>query len=122
MKFTKTPEELFDFISNATRGFKCDSRKMFGGVAYFVNGNMFTGAHQNDLFLRLSANDQNLIMKEYDEVSPFEPMPGRRMAEYVAIPESVFSQPHMFYKWLDKSYRYASQLPAKIKKGQKKKS
>jgi TfoX/Sxy family transcriptional regulator of competence genes len=122
MNFTKTPPELFAFIDNAIKGFKCDGRKMFGGIAYFVNSNMFTGAHQNDLFLRLPENDQKLIMKDYDEVSYFEPMPGKRMSEYVAIPESVFSQPDMLHKWLDKSHRYASSLPPKAKKMPKKKS
>jgi TfoX/Sxy family transcriptional regulator of competence genes len=122
MKFTKTPPELFVFIDNATKDFKCDSRKMFGGIAYFVNGNMFTGAHQNDLFLRLPEHDQKLIVKEYDEVAHFEPMPGRRMSEYMAIPESVYSQPDMLHNWLDKSFRYASLLPAKTKKTSKKKS
>jgi len=122
MKFKKTPVELFDFIGGAVRDFGCASKKMFGGIAYFVHGNMFTGAHQGELFLRLSQADQQSIMKEHDEVTPFEPMPGRRMSEYVAIPESVFSQPQMLRQWLDKSFAYASSLPAKSKRSPKKKS
>jgi TfoX/Sxy family transcriptional regulator of competence genes len=122
MKFTKTPPELFAFIDNAVKDFKCDCRRMFGGIAYFVNGSMFTGAHQDVLFLRLPEGDRKSIMKKYDEVSFFEPMPGKRMSEYVAIPESVFSQPDMLHTWLAKSYSYVSSLPPKIKKGPKKKS
>jgi TfoX/Sxy family transcriptional regulator of competence genes len=122
MKFTKTPPELFAFIGGAVKDFKCDFRRMFGGIAYFVNGNMFAGAHQTDLFLRLPEDDQKLIMKEYDEVSHFEPMPGRPMSEYMAIPESVFSQPNMLPKWLEKSYSYVSSLSPKVKKVSKKKS
>jgi TfoX/Sxy family transcriptional regulator of competence genes len=120
MKFKKTPAELFDFIGNAVKDFKCEGKKMFGGIGYFVNGNMFAGAHQDDLFLRLSENDRKLIMKEYDEVSPFEPMLGRRMSEYVALPESIFTQPGMLTKWLDKSYKYVYSLPLKKKKDPKK--
>jgi TfoX/Sxy family transcriptional regulator of competence genes len=122
MKFKKTPKELFDFVDSALTDYGCESRKMFGGIAYFVQGNMFTGAHQRDLFLRLSESDRKQLMKEHDEVTPFEPMPGRRMSEYVAIPESVFSQPTMLKPWLDKSFKYASLLPRKEKKGSKKKS
>jgi TfoX/Sxy family transcriptional regulator of competence genes len=122
MKFSKTPPELFAFIDNAVKDFKCDFRNMFGGIAYFVNGNMFTGAHQDVLFLRLPEGDRKSIMKEYDEVSPFEPMPGRQMSEYIAVPESVFSQPDMLQKWLDKSYSYVSSLSPKIKKRPKRKS
>jgi TfoX/Sxy family transcriptional regulator of competence genes len=120
--FTKTPKALFDFIDFATKDFYCESRKMFGGLAYFVNGNMFTGVHQSVMFLRLSAADQTSIMKEFDEVAPFEPLPGRAMREYVAIPESVFSDAGMVHAWLTKSYTYVSSLPAKQKKGVKKKT
>ena len=122
MNFTKTPPELFAFIDNTTKEFKCDVRRMFGGIAYFVNGNMFTGAHQDVLFVRLPEGDRKTIMEEHDEVSHFEPMPGKRMSEYMAIPESIFSQPDMLHKWLAKSYRYVSSLSPKIKKGPKKKS
>jgi TfoX/Sxy family transcriptional regulator of competence genes len=119
MKFKKTPAELFTFIDNAVKGFRCEGKRMFGGIGYFVNGNMFTGAHQDVMFLRLPEGDRNLIMKEFDEVSHFEPMPGRPMSEYMAIPESVFSQPDMLPHWLNKSYAYASSLPPK-KKSKKK--
>jgi TfoX/Sxy family transcriptional regulator of competence genes len=122
MKFTKTPQELFDFIANAIKGYDCTCRRMFGGVGYFVNNNMFTGAHQGVIFLRLSGNDQKLIMNEYDEVTHFEPMPGRPMSEYMAIPENVFSRPNMLQEWLDKSYRYVSLLAPKKKKELKKKT
>jgi TfoX/Sxy family transcriptional regulator of competence genes len=94
---------------------------MFGGIGYFVNGNMFTGAHQDVLFLRLSEADRKAIMKAYDEVSFFEPIAGRKMSEYVAVPESVFSQPNMLRLWLDNSYKHVSSLPQKEKKERKKK-
>jgi TfoX/Sxy family transcriptional regulator of competence genes len=122
MNFKKTPTELIDFITIALNGYQCESRKMFGAIAFFVNGNMFTGAHQSDLFLRLSAADQNQIKKECDEVTNFEPMPGRKMSEYITIPESIFSEQALLRKWLDKSYGYASKIPAKKKKEPKSKA
>jgi TfoX/Sxy family transcriptional regulator of competence genes len=116
MDFEKTSLELFHVIGNALAGYACESKKMFGAMAYFVHGNMFAGAHKRDLFLRLSLDDQKEIKKEYDEVANFEPMQGRPMSQYVVIPESVFSQPGMLGKWVDKSYGYALCLPVKKKK------
>lgn len=94
---------------------------MFGAIAYFINGNMFAGAHQDELFLRLSATDRQAIMQEYDEVSAFEPMPGRPMTEYVTLPESVYSQPGMLSEWLDRCRRYAALIAPKTGKKQNKK-
>lgn len=120
MKFKKTSRELIEFIDNAVTKFNCEKKKMFGAVAFFVNGNMFTGAHQDEIFLRLSEKDKEKIMKEFDEVLPFEPMPGKQMKEYISIPENIFSDPEIFNEWLGKSYNFASTIikkPKKIKKG-----
>ena len=38
------------------------SKKMFGGVAFMMNGNMLVGAIRNFLILRLSSNDYQEVM------------------------------------------------------------
>lgn len=122
MKFEKTSEAVIAVIDSALAGYACERKKMFGATAYFVNGNMFSCAHQQDLILRLSPKDRESIQSEFDEVTPFEPIPGRIMKEYVSIPESVFSQPGMLEQWVSYSYRFATTLPQKVKKEKKKKS
>jgi len=118
-KFTPTQSAQIEALDQALHGFACERKRMFGAVAYFVNNNMFAGAHQNELFLRLPADDRQKLMQEYDEVSAFEPMPGKKMAEYVAVPDSVSSQPGMLSLWIDRSYRYASALAPKQRKPKK---
>jgi hypothetical protein len=55
-------------------------------------------------------------MKNIENVSAFEPMPGRAMKGYVVLPKPVYSDNKLFGEWLDKSIRYVSSLPPKKKK------
>jgi len=88
---------------------------MFGFPAYFINGNMFTGAFEDKLFLRFSESDRMEIAKVSPLVKPFEPMPGRPMGEYVALPRSLYMDRSFFDKWLERSIRYTNSLPPKKK-------
>lgn len=92
---------------------------MFGQPAYFISGNMFAGIFGDDIFVRLSERDRQRIMTENDEAAPFEPLEGRPMKEYVVIPDSIYNRPPEFQRWLGLSADYASSLPAKVKKSEK---
>jgi TfoX/Sxy family transcriptional regulator of competence genes len=116
MEWKKAPTELVDFIENKMKKLNCDYKKMFGYPAYFINGNMFVGVHGDKLFLRLSTADMDYIMKNCNEVTAFEPMPGRAMKGYVVLPRAIYSDNNLFNTWLDKSMTYVSSLPAKVKK------
>jgi TfoX/Sxy family transcriptional regulator of competence genes len=94
---------------------------MFGNLVYFINNNMFIGPHQDDLFLRLASEDREEILASYEEIRPFEPMPGRIMKEYVAIPEPLYRNKELFTELLAKSIQYVSLLPQKEKKKKTKK-
>jgi TfoX/Sxy family transcriptional regulator of competence genes len=63
---------------------------MFGGPAYFVNGNMFAGVLGEQLMVRLDADDRAELLDADPGAVPFEPMPGRPMREYVTLPESIW--------------------------------
>jgi TfoX/Sxy family transcriptional regulator of competence genes len=118
----KVPPEMATFLDRALAGFACEKRSMFGCPVYFVNGNMFAGLHQDNLFVRLPANDQKELFKAYDEASVFEPMAGRPMKEYAVIPESLYSDAQEFPRWLNRSFDYVASLPKKVpKKNVKKK-
>lgn len=60
------------------------TRPMFGNVAAFVNGNMFTGLYGSDVFVRLPEKDRAALTGEGG--AALEPMPGRPMREYVVLP------------------------------------
>lgn len=116
MEWKKAPTELVEFISDKMKNVNCDFKKMFGYPAYFINGNMFVGVHGDKLFLRLSDSDMADIMKNCDDVTFFEPMPGRAMKGYVVLPKTLYSDNKLFKEWLDKSIKYVSSLPAKENK------
>jgi TfoX/Sxy family transcriptional regulator of competence genes len=115
MKWRKAPNELISFLAEITKDINCQSRKMFGYPAYFINNNMFICAFQDSLIIRLSEKDKARVLKQYKNVTEFEPIPGRVMKEYVAIPESLYRDKTAFPKILNMSVEYVSGLPPKPK-------
>jgi TfoX/Sxy family transcriptional regulator of competence genes len=92
-----------------------EKRKMFGFPCSFINGNMFMGVHQNDIFIRLSHPDREELLK-IGQAHQFEPMPGRAMKEYVVIPPPLLDEPGQLEEWIAKSLAYVAALPPKAKK------
>ena len=87
-------------------------RKMFGYPAAFMNGHMFAGVFQASLFVRLAEKDRmELIQKE--GATPFAPMPGRVMREYVVLPPSIVESEARLTAWLSRALRYVASLPPK---------
>jgi TfoX/Sxy family transcriptional regulator of competence genes len=89
-------------------------RPMFGNIAGFVNGNMFTGLYGNDLFVRLSEEDCQELLKNKG-TSVFEPMEGRPMKGYILIPRTWRNQPGVIRSWVSRSLDWTSKLPQKRK-------
>jgi TfoX/Sxy family transcriptional regulator of competence genes len=105
--------DIFEHLVPDARG--VEKRKMFGYPCSFVNGNMFVGLYQENMFLRLSDNDRAAFLK-FENARLFEPMPGRPMKEYVVVPQQMLSK-ILLKKWIRKSLEYASELPPKVRKG-----
>ena len=110
MAWKKVSPELREQLEKSMLSFDCQQRFMFGSPTYFVNNNMFVGIHQDTIMLRLSQKDREEILSTYDEVTPFEPMEGRIMKEYVALPESVYNDADILRDILNRSYQYALSL------------
>jgi TfoX/Sxy family transcriptional regulator of competence genes len=105
-------------LETALASYDCEKRMMFGGPAYFVNGNMFSGVHGRNILLRLDQPDRDVIAAAHDEVGPFEPM-GRPMREYVALPEGLDLPAKDLADWVGRSFAFAASLPPKEKKPSK---
>ena len=97
-----------------------DYRPMFGCPAYFTGGNMFAGVWQETVILRLPAAERAAVTAAGG--GPFEPMPGRAMKEYVALPASMVADPAEAAGWVGKAAAYAASLPPKQKKARKQKA
>ena len=107
------------FESIVPDGPRVQVRPMFGNVAGFVNGNMFTGLHGNDLFVRLSDADRAELLKE-EGASIFDPMHGRPMKEYVVVPRDWREKRETVSDWVTRSLNWVSQMPEKKPKTRKK--
>jgi TfoX/Sxy family transcriptional regulator of competence genes len=85
---------------------------MFGNISAFVGGNMFFGVFGNDLFVRLSGEDQLELLKNKGS-SVLEPMKGNPMKDYVVLPGTWRARPEILRSWISKSLEWSSKLPAK---------
>ena len=87
------------------------TRPMFGNLAGFVNGNMFCGLFGEDLFVRVSDDDQANVRKQGGRA--FEPMPGRAMTGYVVVPVGWQKKPDSTRVWIVTALKWSRQLPSK---------
>jgi TfoX/Sxy family transcriptional regulator of competence genes len=116
MEWEKSPPELVELF-NATLPDDpaVQRRQMFGYPGAFVNGNMFAGTHKSQLIVRLAKDDYDELLA-IPGAGPFEPMPGRRMGGYAAVPESMLGDDRLLRSWLQRAFTNASAMPAKQRK------
>ena len=93
-------------------------QKMFGGIAFMVDGKMAVGVHGSNLMVRVAAEDHDAMVKE----------PGARIMDMVARPMKGFlfvdpvgtKSAASLKKWVTRSTSHVATLPAKKKKPAKK--
>lgn len=120
-KWRKSPAELIElFTSILPDGPAIEKRQMFGYPCAFVNGNMFTGLHQEALIVRLGENDRERLIEE-SGATQFEPMPGRPMREYIALPQALLDDREKLAELIASAKEFAAALPPKVRKPRKKK-
>jgi len=113
MAWRKSPPALLELFERAVpRSRGVERRKMFGYPAAFLNGHLFAGLHQEDIILRLPAPAREHARVDHD-ARPFEPTPGRRMREYIVLPEALVRDRATPSAWLTRSIRYVGSLPPK---------
>jgi TfoX N-terminal domain len=112
---TPPPAELvarFDQLSTVVP--EADRRQMFGYPTCVLRGHMFMGLHRDSFILRLSDADRREFLDRY-AATPFEPMPGRPMRDYVVVPPAVLDSDDMA-GWIRRAVDNAAHLPAKQSK------
>ncbi len=119
MAWRKSPQSLIDlFYEVLPDDPRIERRKMFGYPCAFLNGNMFTGLHQENFIVRLSEDDRQLANAQFN-AQPFDPMKGRPMREYIALPEEIMADETAVKDWVKRSLSFAGALPPKEKKARK---
>ena len=81
---------------------------MFGYPAAFAGGNMFTGLFADQWFVRLP--DAARAELEALGGTPFAPMPGRPMREYVVLPNALAADHAAAQPWVDRALAHVQSM------------
>ena len=110
--WTKAPPDLVERFLAATEGLPGATRRpMFGFPAVFANGYMFSGLHQDRWLVRLAETD--LAELAAAGGVPFEPMPGRPMRGYLALPPAIADDPVAARPWVERALANVVAMPPK---------
>ncbi len=86
-------------------------RKMFGGIAWMVNGNMACGIIGEDLMVRLDRDDAEAAQTE-EHVGPME-FTGRPMRGFILVEAEGIEGDTDLGRWVDAGADFAESLPPK---------
>jgi TfoX/Sxy family transcriptional regulator of competence genes len=105
-------ESLADRLRQALsrrRGYT--ERKMFGGIAFLLNGNVCVGVWKNSLIVRLGPERGTQALREAN-VRPFD-ITGRAMTGWILVEPAGIADQQDLLDWIDEAQRFVRTLPAK---------
>ena len=112
--FDKSPPELIERFAAVLDGYpEAERKKMFGYPAAFVGGNMATSLFRDRWVVRLPSNEIDAAIA--DGAESFEPMPGRPMSGFVAIPRGDVGDDAALRRWVERGLGLAASMPPKTK-------
>ena len=114
-RWKKSPPELVSVFDRLVPARGVERRSMFGYPAAFVGGNMFAGLHEDRLVLRI--DEEGAAEAKAQGATDFEPMPGRAMKGWVAVPQRLLTDDAVGRTWVARAFRHVAAMPAKAKKG-----
>jgi TfoX/Sxy family transcriptional regulator of competence genes len=105
-------EQLADRVrKQLARQAGLSEKKMFGGLAFLINGNMGVGVHGDDLIVRIPPRETGAALKELG-ARPFD-ITGRPMKGWLMVGPAGVEKPEALAKWVRGGVEYASSLPKK---------
>jgi len=88
-----------------------EERVMFGGIAFFLHGNMCVGVYHDKLILRVGEAAGDKAMAR-DHVLPFD-ITGRVMLAWIMIEPAGYITARQLRAWIDKAVTFVETLPRK---------
>lgn len=88
-----------------------EEKKMFGGVAFMVSGNMTVGVNQDDLIVRVGLERFESALKK-PGVDLFKPT-GKPMAGWVTVASDAQRTDADLKYWIELALEFVKTLPAK---------
>lgn len=86
-------------------------RRMFGGIAWMVNGNMACGIIGDDLMVRLDRDEADIAQAE-EHVGPMD-FTGRPMRGFITVEAAGIDGDADLGRWVDAGADFAESLPSK---------
>lgn len=104
--------ELYERMRRSLEGVDgVEERRMFGGVAFLVNGNMACGVANSQMMVRVGADAYERTLAER-HVAPMT-FTGKPLAGFVYVEPAGLSRPEQVARWTARGVDYARTLPAK---------
>jgi TfoX/Sxy family transcriptional regulator of competence genes len=106
-------EELADRIRTLIAGEpKLTEKKMFGGLAFLINGNMAVAASgQGGILVRADPDDSERLVDETS--AELMVMRGKAMRGWLRVDSQQLRTKRELATWVDRGTTYARSLPAK---------
>lgn len=86
-------------------------KKMFGGVAFLVNGNMAVGVVKSELMVRVGPDAHAEALRQ-KHARPMD-FTKRPMKGFVFVAEAGLEEDAQLARWIERGVRFAASLPAK---------
>ena len=86
-------------------------KKIFGGLAFLLNGNMACGIHRNELMVRIDPGETDSTLKQR-HTHVFD-LTGRPMKGWILVRPPGFARADALKKWVQMGVKYAASLPPK---------
>jgi TfoX/Sxy family transcriptional regulator of competence genes len=86
-------------------------KKMFGGIAFLLHGNMSCGVHGSELIVRIDPEKMKSALAE-PGTRIFD-MTGRPMKGWLLVGAAGLKDETVLAKWVRRSLDYAASLPKK---------
>ena len=84
-------------------------KKMFGGLAFLLYGNMACGVRGDDLMVRMAPDASDAALAE-PGVRPFD-MTGRPMKGWLLVSADAHAEDDDLRRWVGRGLSYAGSLP-----------
>lgn len=108
-------EELAQRIASILKGSRgISNKKMFGGIAFMVNGNMAVGVNESDLMLRVGKEQYNALLKK--EGAREMDFTGKALKGFIYVDETGYKNDQELEQWMSYALDFAKLLPKKSKK------
>jgi TfoX/Sxy family transcriptional regulator of competence genes len=88
-----------------------DEKKMFGGIAFMLNGNMLVGVIQDSMIVRVGPAEHAAALKQ-PGARPFD-LTGKPMSGWVLVSEKGYDSDHAFERWIHLALEFVRTLPSK---------